>query len=161
MANSGASPAKQAFTQKPKKQPQRRKAVRRKEQNDRLERIRFGYLSYEHYRDSLAQQHDFCLLVTAAHKSLDLIDLAVKEIIRLLPPLQEMALAHTSDNSNAARAFSGLEQEQALPKIAKGFKEFSAKLEALPGEVLSFYRLFGPFVQGVKDVNETPSANIF
>ncbi len=129
--------------------------------NDRLERIRDQYLSYEHYRDSMAQQHDFCLLVTAAHKSLDLIDLAVKEIIRLLPPLQEMALAHPADNQNAARAFSGIEQEEALPKIAKGFKELSAKLESLPEEILSFYRLFGSFAQGVKDVNETPSANIF
>jgi len=158
MAN---STAKQALTQKPKKQSQRQKSAQKKEQNDRLERIQLGYLSYEHYRDSLAQQHDFCLLVTAAHKSLDLIDLAVKEMIRLLPPLQEMALAHTSGNYDAARAFSGVEQEQALPKIAKGLKELSAKLEALPEEVLSFYRLFGPFVQGVKDVNETPSANIF
>ena len=141
--------------------PASKAAVKKKEENDRLERIRLQYLSYEHYRDSLIQQHDFCLLVTAAHKSLELIELAVKEIIRLLPPLQEKALAHTSDNYDAARTFSGSEQEEALPKIAKGFKELSAKLESLPEEVLSFYRLFGPFVQGVKDVNETPSASIF
>lgn len=158
MANSAA---KQVLTHKPKKQSQPRNAARKKERNDRLERIRLGYLSYEHYRDSLAQQHDFCLLVTAAHTSLDLIELAVKEIIRLLPPLQEMALAHTADNRDAQRAFCSVEHENALPGIAKGVKKLSAKLEALPGEILSFYQLFGPFVQGVKDVNETPSANIF
>ena len=82
MANSGA---KQALTQKPKKQSQRRKAVGRKKQNDRLERIRLLYISYEHYRDSLIQQHDFHMTVVAAHKSLDLIELATKAMVRLLP----------------------------------------------------------------------------
>ena len=108
MANSGA---KQALTQKPKKQSQRRNAARRKEKNDRLERIRLQYLSYEHYRDSLIQQHDFHMTVVAAQKSLDLIELAAKAMVRLLPPLQEMALAYASDNYDAQRTFKSGEQE--------------------------------------------------
>ena len=154
MANPGASP-------KPKKQSQRQKSARRKEKNDRLERIRLLYISYEHYRDSLIQQHDFHMTVVAAHKSLDLIELAAKEMVRLLPPLQEMALAHTADSQDAARAFPSFEQEQALPEIAKGVKELSAKLEALPGEILSFYQLFGPFAQYIGEPDNNHSANMF
>ena len=110
-----------------------------KQKNDRLERIRRQYVSYEHYRDSLIQQHDFHMTVVAAHKSLDLIELAAKAMVRLLPPLQEMTLAHVSDNYDAARAFPSVEQENALPEIAKAVKELSAKIESLPGEILSFY----------------------
>ncbi len=141
--------------------PASKAAAKRKEKNDRLERIRRQYLSYEHYRDSLIQQHDFHMTVVAAHKSLDLIDLAVKEIIRLLPPLQEMALAHTADNCDAQRAFPSIEQENALPKIAKAVKELSAKIEALPGEILSFYQLFGPFSQVSGEPDNTHTANLF
>lgn len=161
MANTGVSPAKQALTQKPKKQSQRRNAARRKEENDRLERIRLQYLSYQHCRDSMAQQHDFRLTVTAAQKSLDLIELALKESVRLLPPLQEIALVHSADNCDAQRTFQSIDEEETLPKIAKGVKELSSKLESLLADVGSFYRVFGPFAQGVTDVNETPSANIF
>ena len=141
--------------------PATKAAVKRKEKNDRLERIRFGYLSYEHYRDSLIQQHDFHMTVVAAHKSLDLIELSAKAMVRLLPPLQEMALAHTSDNRDATKAFPSFEQEQALPKIAKAVKELSAKIEALPGEILSFYQLFGPFSQVSGEPDNTHTANLF
>ena len=137
------------------------KAVQKKEKNDRLERIRLGWNSYQHYRDSLAQQHDFHMTVVAAHKSLDLIELAVKEIIRLLPPLKEMALAHPSDNYDAARTFCGIKQEKALPEIAEGVKDLSAKLESLPGEILSFYQLFGPFAQEAGEADNLPGSNTF
>jgi len=141
--------------------PASKAAVKKKEKNDRLERIRLGYLSYEHYRDSLIQQHDFHMTVVAAHTSLDLIELAVKEIIRLLPPLQEMALAHTADNRDAQRAFCSVEHENALPGIAKEVKKLSAKLEALPGEILSFYQLFGPFAQKAGEADNKHTASMF
>ena len=141
--------------------PATKAAAKRKEKNDRLERIRLQYLSYEHYRDSLIQQHDFHMTVVAAHKSLDLIELAAKEMVRLLPPLQEMALAHTADNRDAAKAFPSFEQEQALPKIAKAVKELSAKIESLPGEILSFYQLFGPYSQVSGEPDNTHTANLF
>ena len=141
--------------------PASKAAAKRKEKNDRLERIRCQYISYEHYRDSLIKQHDFHMTVVAAHKSLDLIELAAKEMVRLLPPLQEMALAHTADNCDAQRAFPSIEQEQALPKIATAVKELSAKIEALPGEILSFYQLFGPFSQVSGEPDNTHTSNLF
>ena len=141
--------------------PASKAAVKKKEENDRLERIRLQYLSYEHYRDSLAQQHDFHMTVVAAHKSLDLIELAAKAMVRLLPPLQEMALAHPADNQDAARAFPSIEQETAMPEIAKAVKELSAKIESLPGEILSFYQLFGPFSQCSGEPDNTHTSNLF
>ena len=135
--------------------------VRKKEQNDRLERIRLLYISYEHYRDSLIQQHDFHMTVVAAHKSLDLIELAAKVMVRLLPPLQEMVLAYASDNYDAQRTFKSGEQENAMPKIAKAVKELSAKIESLPGEILSFYRVFGPFSQVSGEPDSTHTSNLF
>ena len=141
--------------------PASKAAAKRKEKNDRLERIRLQYLSYEHYRDSLIQQHDFHMTVVAAHKSLDLIELAAKEMVRLLPPLQEMALAHTADNRDAQRAFCSVEHEEALPEIAKGVKRLSAKFEALPGEILSFYQVFGPFAQKAGEPDNRHTACMF
>ncbi len=138
--------------------PASKAVVQKKEQNDRLERIRLGWDSYQHYRDSLIQQRDFCLTVAAAEKALDLINLALKDATRLLPALQEVALAHTVNNADAERTFRSAKQEEQLPEIAQGVKELSAKLESLLGDVSSLNQLFWPFVEGVAQLDEQTSA---
>lgn len=129
-------------------------AFSNEELNSLLVGIRCHYTYNQSYRGSAVQKHDYHMAVLAANKAIARIDHGVREIIIYLPPLQEMVLAHRSENYDAMRAFGPLQQEEALPEVFKAVKELSAKLESLPGEILSLYQMFWPFAQAVRETDK-------
>ncbi len=120
------------------------------ELNGRLEHTRFQYIYNNSYPGSMVAKQDYHKTIVAANKALSQIDRAVRETILYLPPLQGIVLLHPSENFNPMRAFGPL-QEEALPEVFRAVRELSAKLESLPGEILSLYEMFWPFAQAVEE----------
>ncbi len=120
------------------------------ELNGRLEHTRFQYIYNSAYPGSLLAKQDYHKAIVAANKALSQIDRAVRGISLYLPPLQGMVLLHPSENFNPMRAFGPL-QEEALPGVFKAVRELSAKLESLPGELLSLHERSWPFAQAVEE----------
>lgn len=113
----------------------------------------------------MVAKHDYHMAVVAANESIDWIEQSVRGIILRLAPIKELALAHSSENYGAMRAFDSFPQEKALPEVFKAAEELSVKLESLPAGILSFYQVFRPFAQAVREkavqaVQERCSASI-